>query len=190
MIAIRKKMGRQNAVLQSAFWATALLSGLSGCTAILDFSAPIEANDAGFDGNVVIPDAAIDAEIAVTCDTAALVHEPNDSIKQATAISGTLDSFYCSESGPDIDLFQFSVDGDDVEIILTMPGNADLDLRLRASNNSIRSESTGDGATEVLRHTGADGNRLAPGTYFIEVFSETASASEAYSIQLILSNVM
>jgi hypothetical protein len=161
----------------------ALALALSACTAILDFSEPVNKTDAAPEDAAVASDAGTDATPAV-CTT----FEPNESIAAATSISAMdVASAICSSS--DLDFFRFAVlAGQDVTITLnfTAAGGDDLDLRLLDSDGAVISSSTGTSSPEEITRTLADGPQLAEGTYHIEVVGTSVGPVVPYSINLMI----
>ena len=156
----------------------ALLLALSGCTAILDFSEPIDKSDGGatFDASIE-PDA-----LNPACST----FEPNDAIADSKTITPmVVASATCSAA--DTDIFSFAVGAaQDVSISLTFTGNAgdDLNLRLLDGDGDTIVAASGNGNMEEITRSEALSTQLPEATYHIEVVPNVVTGVISYSINL------
>ena len=151
---------------------------LPGCTAILDFSDPVEPEvvtvDAGPPDAMSVPDAT-----PAICSSS----EPNEDIATAITLGETaIVSAICGAS--DKDFFKFEHPADtDLTVSLDFTG-ANLDLRLlndRAETIGI-ANGTDDG--EELVHTLAIGNNLQAGSYWLEVIPVNVVSVVEYTLTL------
>jgi hypothetical protein len=164
-----------------------------GCSLILDFGEPGELLS---DGGVVVdagdqadappptPDAGpADANAA---DCAQL--EPNEDQASAQAITpGTITAAVCPSG--DIDFYSFTVPAaSDTTINITQPEplSANLDLRLYDSTGAVITVASGDGASDQIAQTAANGNALAAGDYAVEVFAADGSSQSSYDLELVI----
>ena len=151
---------------------------LPGCTALLDFSDPVEAEvvtvDAGPPDAMSVPDAT-----PAICNTS----EPNEDIATAIALTDTpIVSAICGASDKDFFTFEHPADTD-LTITLDFAG-ANLDLRIlndRAETVGI-ANGTDDG--EELVHTLAIGNALQAGSYWVEVIPVNVVSVVEYTLTL------
>lgn len=162
----------------------ASLLGLGSCTAILDFSEPIDTTDAS---------AAIDAVAAAPDGSPAIcsTFEPNETIEESMPITemGVV-SAICGQT--DSDVFSFSVGAsNDVIITLSLTGDSgdDIDLQLLNDANAVIVDSTGSSNTEQINRTSAMGTLLTSGTYHIAVKPVTVSSLVNYTISLSITAV-
>ncbi len=150
---------------------TAACSG--GCSLILDFSA--SGADAG-------PD---DAEPTIDgggCDTL----EPNESLAAAVPLTPGVTPLGICTTG-DRDFFEITLDGNQdlvVRIDFVNGAGADLEMRLYDSLGAVvdRSETFED--FEQIEASLAMSNRLAAGTYFVEVFGFNNTNTNDYTMTL------
>lgn len=160
----------------------ALLLALSGCTAILDFSEPIDKTDAG--------PSAVDASVGPDALNAVCASfEPNDTIADAKNIT-PMDVASATCSATDTDIFSFMVGpSQDVTITLSFTGNAgdDLHLGLLDGDGATIVESSGIGNTEQIVRSLALTTALAEGTYHIEVQPNVVTGVIPYSVNLAIS---
>lgn len=181
------KLGQTGSVLCAG---SLLAFGLTGCTAILDFSAPISEVDASTSDAVDAGDlpsvdaSALDAALPAICSS----FEPNNSTTDMQEITAgvQIQSAVCSAS--DSDIYFFMANGNqDVSIGLVFAGDGtrDLDLRLldAAAGVIITSEGDNENTHQVLR-TNAMATALTAGTYYIEVQPITVSEPINYTLDL------
>ena len=150
-----------------------ILLGLaaSGCSLILDFS---QDTDAGPIDAVPTPDGA-------GCDTL----EPNDTLATAVALTAGDYVLGICEDG-DHDYFQIAVDGNqDMTVRIDFVNTVgDLEMRMYDSlgGNIDQSQSFAD--FEQIIRSAAEGDRLAAGTYFIEVWGFMDTSTNDYDLTL------
>jgi hypothetical protein len=146
----------------------------SGCSLILDFSAP--SSDAAPIDAMPEPDG------GGGCDT----FEPNESL--AASVPITPDTYILGICEPgDHDFFAVTLDGNQdllVRIDFVNAAGADLEMRLYDSLGAVvdRSETFED--FEQIEASLAMSNRLAAGTYFIEVFGFNNTNVNDYTLTL------
>ncbi len=179
----------------SSCFAGACLTFSASCSLILDFDESIATP---IDGGTVdaAPIVAIDSAVqpdsrnCASLDPSSL--EPNDVPLQATPLVGMIDSVICAAGVErDIDVFSFSVSGIEDAVIELRPNplaTGNLDIRLLDEENVVIIQATNPDAASIekLSLTAANLNRLPLGTYFVEVFPETAATTETYTIALVL----
>ncbi len=159
-------------------WAGILLIPLAvtaaGCSLILDFS---ESTDAGPIDAVPTPD-------GPGCDT----FEPNDTLATAMAITSGSYVLGICEPG-DHDFFRFDVDGNqDMTVRADFVNTVgDLEMRLFNSLGGLEGNSQGFDNFEQIIRSMADGNRLAAGTYFVEIWGFNDTATNDYELTLTIS---
>lgn len=156
-------------------WAGILLIPLavtaSGCSLILDFS---ESADAGPIDAAPTPDSA-------GCDTL----EPNDTLATAMAITPGNYVLGICEQG-DHDFFRIDVDGNqDVTVRIDFVNTVgDLEMRLYDSLGGNIDQSQGFADFEQIIRSLAESDRLAAGTYFVEIYAFMDTATNDYDLTL------
>ncbi len=188
------RITNQRRFLSSCF-AGVCLTFSASCSLILDFDesiatpidgSTVDAATIAIDSIVVQPD----SRNCASLDPSSL--EPNDIPLQATPLVGMIDSVICSAGAErDIDVFTFSVSGLEDAVIELRPNplaTGNLDIRLLDAGNTVIIQATNPDAASIekLSLTTANFNRLPPGTYFVEVFPDTAATTETYTISLVL----
>jgi len=163
-------------------------ASLGGCTALLDFSEPIEpANNADAAVETVDATPAVDALTAFDAAAAANCEafEPNDSLATPSPITpGTIAAAICPDA--DSDFYSFSLLGNTNLTVTLVFDNASSDLNLRLYNtaDAVVAAAVGTDATEQILRGPATANELPAGTYRVEVFSATGDSTLDYDLTL------
>lgn len=163
-------------------------ASLGGCTALLDFSEPIEpANNADAAVETVDATPAVDALTAFDAAAAANCEafEPNDSLATPSPITpGTIAAAICPDA--DSDFYSFSLLGNTNVTVTLVFDNASSDLNLRLYNtaDAVVAAAVGTDATEQILRGPATANELPAGTYRVEVFSATGDSTLDYDLTL------
>jgi hypothetical protein len=159
-------------MIRGAFLAAlATVGAASGCSLLLDFSAPV--TDAG-------PAAPPDATDTCTKD------EPNDERAAATpAVTGTIAASVCPAA--DHDFYGFTLDGaTDLVAVLRVDGGGapNLQLALYGAGDTPITVSIASGSDERIEHSAALANVLPAGDYALEVYLEGDDARASYQLDL------
>lgn len=152
----------------------------AGCSLLLDF---------GDSGGGDTPDGSpADAGPAGDGGDPCTAFEPNDSLAMAYELTeaGTYEPIGICPSG-DRDFFQFTVDGIQdavVEALFTNAPQMDLEMRLYDSVGMVIDRSETFDSNERIERSTANGNTLAAGTYFAELFGFGNTDTNSYSFVL------
>ncbi len=182
----------------------ALGIGLGGCSLLLDFDTPLEAAiDGGptLDATIAVDAASSpDAAPALVCNLSDLELEAgkngnNDTRGDATPLNGgaveAILSILCTETDatPDVDFFRFLVGSnitEDITITLTPATGQDLGLRLRRADGTVLEQAEGVLINEIERLASNQSQLSGGNTYFLEVYSMSASrAKVSYTLQIV-----
>jgi hypothetical protein len=151
-----------------------ILLGLTegGCSLILDFS------EAGADAGP--PDAAPTPD-GPGCDT----FEPNDTLATATPLTPGNYVLGICDNG-DHDYFQIALDGNqDLTVRIDFDNaNGDLEMRLYDSLGGRIDQSQSFNDFEQIIRSVAEADRLAAGTYFVEIYGFNDTATNDYELTL------
>lgn len=157
---------------------------MGGCSLLLDFGDSASGDPA--DGSPA--DAGPVGDGGDPCTA----FEPNDTLNMGYELTeaGTYEPVGICPSG-DRDFFRFTVDGIQdtvVEALFTNAPQMDLEMRLYDSTGMVIDRSETFDSNERIERSTANGNTLAAGTYYAEIFGFGDTDTNSYSFVLTLTN--